>query len=63
MPPGLPNHETNTTPSSVPPWIQGLSGALWIMRTSDQVAPLSVEVISLMLPEVPLLLRYCWHTA
>src|SRR5262245_24662415 len=62
MPPGLPSHDTNTVPSWTPPAAQGLSGALWIERMADQVAPLSLEVIRRMLPVLPALM-YCWHTA
>src|SRR4051812_1121384 len=62
MPPGLPSHDTNTTPSATPPPAHGLSGALPIVRTADQVAPLSVDVIMRMFPVLPTS-RYSWHTA
>src|SRR3954453_2358444 len=62
MPPGLPSHDTNTTPSATPPPAHGLSGALPIVRTADQVAPLSVDVIIRMFPVLPTS-RYSWHTA
>src|SRR6476620_1731 len=65
MPPGLPSHETNTTPSVTPPPAHGLSGALWIVRMADHVTPLSVDVIIRMFPVVvdPLMVRYSWQTA
>src|SRR3954470_20490712 len=62
MPPGLPSHDTNTTPSATPPPAHGLSGALPIVRTADQVAPLSVDVIMRMFPVLPTS-RYSWQTA
>ena len=63
MPPGLPSHETNTVPSAMPPPPQGLSGALPIVRTADQVTPLSVDVIMRMFPVPALTSRYSWQMA
>src|SRR4051794_34032550 len=62
MPAALPSHETNTTPSAVPPWAHGLSGALWMVRMGGPGTPLSDEVIIRMLPVVPTF-RYSWQTA
>src|SRR4029079_5328101 len=62
MPPGLPSHETNTVPSAIPPPPQGLSGALPMVRTADQVTPLSVDVIMRMFPVLPTS-RYSWQMA
>src|SRR3569832_1514782 len=63
MPPGLPSHDTNTVPSSVPPAAHGLSGALWIVAMADQVTPRSEEVIMRMLPAEPSDFVYSWQTA
>src|SRR5262249_26831733 len=62
IPAALPSHDTNTTPSVVPPPAHGLSGALWTVRMADQGAPLSVEVIMRMLPVTPTF-KYSWQTA
>src|SRR5262252_6690350 len=62
MPAWFPSHDTNSTPSVVPPPAQGLSGALWIVVMADQVTPLSDDFIIRMLPVVPTF-RYSWHTA
>ena len=45
-------------PSFGPPATHGLSGALCTMRTSDQVAPLSADVIIFTFPVLPALM-YC----
>src|SRR5215471_15426277 len=58
-----PNHEANTNPSVYPPPTHGLSGAVWIVRTADHVAPLSVDVIIRMLPSPALRSIYSWQTA
>src|SRR5436190_4037250 len=63
MPPGLPSHDTNTTPSVAPPPPHGLSGALWMVRIADQVTPLSDDVIIRMFPLVPAEFRYSWQMA
>src|SRR5262245_6579706 len=62
IPAAFPSHDTNTTPSVVPPAAHRLSGAPWMVRTADQVTPLSDEVISRMFPVFPTS-RYSWQSA
>src|SRR6185503_20267819 len=58
IPAACPSHDTNTSPPLTPPPAHGLSGALWMARFSDQVAPLSAEVIKRICSS-----PYSWQTA